>query len=374
MKAAFHFKIPRNKTIYGPEMIRNVFYELLQLRGHLVSSKVSIGDLLIWEAITDDNHGRLLNILLQLDKHFWRKFDVEKMHHLIKDEVFVICFESITRGTSEALASLLEKYEDYIGAFEINDADPYHWMWYGECIGPHYRIVNRVLYLLYSSEEQMPEDSLVDLTGLGFKKIETEFKDLRYSVFDANHNFEAARRLAEWKLQASDILGTVIDNIIARLIDAAPDLGDKLWAMMNTYRTSETTEQLAQVMATCRRLFEYVVDCIFPASDKVIDGHSLKQDKYKNRLYQFASDAAKSDTNIDLIVAATDLLFQQWEKLNKLANKGVHSDVFREETRRCVIRTILLLDDIVSLKNTPFPIKTTLDDSFDDMMNNLENN
>jgi hypothetical protein len=70
-------------------------------------------------------------------------------------------------------------------------------------------------------------------------------------------------------------------------------------------------------------------------------------------------------------VASTDLLFQQWEKLNKLANKGVHSDVFREETRRCVIRTILLMDDIVSLRRGPFPIKTTLDENFDDMTNNI---
>jgi hypothetical protein len=141
---------------------------------------------------------------------------------------------------------------------------------------------------------------------------------------------------------------------------------------LNTYHSSETTEQLAQVMATCRRTFEYVTDCIFPATSEVIDGHSLKQDKYKNRLYQFASDSAKSNTNIDLIVAATDLLFQQWDKLNKLANKGVHSDVFREETRRCVIRTILLLDDIVSLQFKPFEIKTMLDDSFDDMINKFK--
>jgi hypothetical protein len=218
----------------------------------------------------------------------------------------------------------------------------------------------------------MPDDSLVDLKGLGFQKIDTEFIEMRYSVFDANHTFETARRIAEWKNQASNMLGTVIDNIISSLIDAAPDLGNKLWAMLNTYHSSETTEQLAQVMATCRRTFEYVTDCIFPATDEMIDGHSLKQDKYKNRLYQFADDSAKSDTNINLIVASTDLLFQQWDKLNRLANKGVHSDVFREETRRCVIRTILLLDDIVSLRNKPFPVKTILDNNFDDLMNKFE--
>ncbi|MEO3407521.1 hypothetical protein AAFN85_26620 [Mucilaginibacter sp. CAU 1740] len=172
---------------------------------------------------------------------------------------------------------------------EINEADPYHWIWYGERIGPKFRILNRVLYQLYASEEQMPDTTLLDLSGLGFQKIENEFTEMRYSVFDANHNFETARRLAEWKDRAGIMLGTVIDNILSKLIDTAPNLGDKLWAMLNTYNSSETTEQLAQVMATCRRTFEYITDCIFPATNDIINGHSLKQDKYKNRLYQFAS-------------------------------------------------------------------------------------
>lgn len=372
MKVAYHFKVTPDNHIYGPKFIKYVFAKLLGLRGHLINSKVAIGDLLVWDALTAENHGIVLAVLLQLERQTWKRFTAENIRCLVENEVFIICFETMAQDTAEALHHSLEKYKDYIGAYEVNDADPSHWIWYGERIGAHYRIANKNLYLLYASEEQMPEDSLVDLNGLGFKKIETEFTEMRYSVFDANHNFETARRLAEWKNQASNMLGTVIDNIIASLIDTAPNLGDKLWAMLNTYHTSETTEQLAQVMATCRRTFEYVTDCIFPATDKIIDSHSLKQDKYKNRLYQFASDSAKSDTNIELMVASTDLLFQQWEKLNKLANKGVHSDVFREETRRCVIRTILLLDDLISLRSAPFPIRTTMDDSFDDMLNNID--
>ena len=203
MKAAFHFKVSPHKSLYGPDIIRQVFSELLRLRSHLINSKVSIGDLLVWDAITENNHGRIINLLLHLDQQPWKKFKAEKIHHLIDDIIFVVCFESIAKNTAEALDTSLEKHPDYIGAYEINDADPYHWIWYGERIGPRYRITNRVLYLLYASDEQMLEDSLVDLSGLGFEKINTEFTELRYSFFDANHNFESAKRLAEWKSQAS---------------------------------------------------------------------------------------------------------------------------------------------------------------------------
>jgi hypothetical protein len=57
-----------------------------------------------------------------------------------------------------------------------------------------------------------------------------------------------------------------------------------------------------------------------------------------------------SDTNIDLICASTALLGEQLEKLGNLVNKGVHAEVSRQEARRCLLRTIMALDDILSLK------------------------
>jgi len=64
-------------------------------------------------------------------------------------------------------------------------------------------------------------------------------------------------------------------------------------------------------------------------------------------------------------------LFQQWDKLLDLANKGIHDEVYKEETRRCIIRTVMLLDDIISLKNEPFQIQTKLNKEFDRMANAL---
>lgn len=72
----------------------------------------------------------------------------------------------------------------------------------------------------------------------------------------------------------------------------------------------------------------------------------------------FAEREKKSDTNIDLININTKSLSEQIKKLNELINKGVHSDLYRSECRRCLLRTVLLLDDIASLKSSPFTIKT----------------
>lgn len=154
----------------------------------------------------------------------------------------------------------------------------------------------------------------------------------------------------------------IADDTVSRLSDIAPDLGDRLWAALDTYESAETNEQLAQVMATCRRIFEYVVDRIFPPTDELSDsGHSLKADKYKNRLYEYARRSKCGDANTNLITASMELLDSQWDKLNKLANKGVHTEVYRNEARRCFIRTIMMLDDIISLKTGSFEIKPELD-------------
>ncbi len=80
---------------------------------------------------------------------------------------------------------------------------------------------------------------------------------------------------------------------------------------------------------------------------------SLKKKHYKNRLLAFCDASRKSATNIDVICAATALLTEQVDKLYQLANKGTHDTVFTTESKRCIIRTILLLDDIASLIVAP---------------------
>lgn len=114
-------------------------------------------------------------------------------------------------------------------------------------------------------------------------------------------------------------------------------------------------------MTSCRRVFEYVTDCLFPAINVIIDGHSLKKDKYKNRLLEFAKRELKSETNIDLIVTNTTSLFEEWHKLYELSNKGVHTEPHRQECRGCIIRTILLLDYLIAIKRTPFEVNIKTD-------------
>jgi hypothetical protein len=205
-----------------------------------------------------------------------------------------------------------------------------------------------------------------------FKKVNVEFSNFRYSILDDNHNFKNAKRAAEWKKSTDSLFATITDEIIAKLTDIAPELTDRLWTINNTFLNAQTGEQYALAMTSCRRLFEYITDCLFPATNEIIDGHSLKRDKYKNRLLEFAKREFKSETNIDLIVANTASLFDEWNKLYDLSNKGVHSEPHQQECRRCIIRTILLLDDLITIKQTPFEINVKSIRSIDELISRHE--
>jgi hypothetical protein len=48
------------------------------------------------------------------------------------------------------------------------------------------------------------------------------------------YNFEQARRVAEWKRKIGSYMAFIADNVINQLEDTAPEIGDKLWAVLKT--------------------------------------------------------------------------------------------------------------------------------------------
>jgi hypothetical protein len=371
MKVAYHFKCTEIQERYDSLFYRIVFSNLLTLNEPFISSKVLIGDLVSYEMIRKfDTPDDFLNYLFQTHGDNWKRILNGKIKYFIEQDVFIICFETIQKEIAEKLHTSLINEEHYLGCFEVDNAIELHWWLYGECIGLKFRILNKKISILVdtdSEEKEAAEHYKELLKGISFEKIDTEFSNYRYSLIDDNHNFENAKRTAEWKKSTESLFTTITDEIIAKLTDTAPELTDRLWTINHTFSSAQTGEQYALAMTSCRRLFEYIINCLFSATDEIIDGHSLKKDKYKNRLLEFTKRELKSEVNTDLIFTNTVSLFDEWSKLYELSNKGVHSEVHRQECRRCIIRTILLLDDLISIKQTPFEVKVKAEKFFNDL-------
>jgi len=376
MKVAYHFKCSEITGRYDSIFYNKTFLNLLNLNEPFISSKILVGDLLVQEMLRSHKKPNdFLNDLLQLDGDNWSRVIGHRKDFFLQQNVFIICFETLQKEVARKLHDTLVEEEHYLGCFEIDHSQELHWKLYSDFIGPKFRVLDREISILIdgggAEGKEIFEHYKELLKCIPFKKVNMEFSNYRHSLLDDNHNFENAKRTEEWRKDTESLFSTITDEIIAKLTDAAPELTDRLWTINHTFTTAQTGEQYALAMTSCRRLFEYIIDCLFPATNELVDGHSLKKDKYKNRLLEFAKNEQKSDANINLIFTNTVSLFDEWGKLYELSNKGVHSDVHRQECRRCIIRTILLLDDLISIKKTSFEVKVKAEKFFNDFMDEL---
>lgn len=379
MKIAFHFDADHKDLgcYYGLPVRRALFGAILKSRTIDLHTKVFQGDILLAMQTMDRektesvevhhfNKERFLSAiqtLLDPGSHIWMTFTQESVEKLLKGNVFVLLFESISFRDGREIDEALKTYPWYLGALQIDDTCPVHWVAYANAMVASYRIVGRKIHLFWDGlcDDSKDEGHIEELSGIGFSCVEFESLNGKFSVFDKYHDYQHARRVAELGAVLSDELGTMADQVITRFSDVAPELGNKLWSAIRTYDRAEVPEDYAQVAASCRRVIEYVADAIFPPTDPTPDGRPLGSTHYRNRLLAFADKERISNTSLDMICASTALLGEQLEKLGSLVNKGVHAEVTRHEARRCLFRTIMALDDILSLKQGPLEVRTSWD-------------
>jgi len=379
MKIAFHFDADHEAlgSYYGLPIRRALFSCILKSRTFDLHTKIFQGDVLLAMQTMDRektetgeihhfNKERFLSsiqTLLEPGSHIWMTFSETTIKKLLKGNVFVLLFESISFRDATEIDQALRAYPWYLGALQIDDTCHVHWVAYANAMVASYRIIGHDIHLFWDGicDDSKDEGHAKELAELGFASVNFEALNGKFTVFDKYHDYQQARRVAELGTALSDALGTMADQVISRFSDAAPELGNKLWSAIRTYEKAEVPEDYALVATSCRRVIEYVADSIFPPTDSAPDGKSLGPKNYRNRLLAFADQERMSDTNLDLICASTGLLAEQLEKLGNLTNKGVHTEVTRHEARRCLLRTIVALDDILSLKRGPLGVRTTWD-------------
>ena len=361
MKVAFHFDSDHEDlggTYYGSPARRFVFSTLLDQHHVHIATKVFVGDVLL------KGHGsrsRTDIVAAWLRSHQWNRLLTDRMPAPFQLNVFSVCIESIDQSTAELLHdALVRKTLAYVGAVEVDDSTLLHRQLYRLC--PMFRINGRSARVFWdgTTEDQKDPGDLEEVRNLGFAPVSWESLGGRYSIFDAHHTSGHHKRIAEFKRDGGRLLAFVADSVVTNLGDAIPDLGDQLWSALRSFEQAETKEQLSQVAATCRRIIEHVADRLFPPKEGVADGRpKLRQKNYRNRLLAFAEQAARSSTEGAFVCTSLTALEEQITKLIDVTNKGIHAEICRAETRRCLLRTILLLDDLVALKGS-FQIDWTL--------------
>lgn len=237
--------------------------------------------------------------------------------------------------------------------------------------------LNSKLHLSFEEIEIKANQSSGGYVGIGF--IEDKYNDLvrqkkgndgTYYKSDLNNHINYVRNkayelatslynkiaLTEAPKTSFDILKEAVDD---KLLDLNPELAEKLMIAFKRV-SSNNTEEWSQALATCRRFIEELADTIYPPSEQKINGRSLGELQYINRIWAFMDEAIESSTNKELAKSHVNLIGDYLQRIQKQTNKGVHASLTRVEAVKAVFHTYLIVADILDYLDIEKSVKENL--------------
>jgi len=152
---------------------------------------------------------------------------------------------------------------------------------------------------------------------------------------------------------ANDIMERYRQRVDEHLAEVASDVLEQFTA---AYRRMNEggVESRSHALTSCRRILKAIADAVYPArSDPVTDRsgqpRDVSDDKYINRLWLFIDDHAAGSTVANSMHATLSEVGARIDRLNELANKGVHSEVTADEVEWCVVQTYILTGEVLRL-------------------------
>lgn len=157
----------------------------------------------------------------------------------------------------------------------------------------------------------------------------------------------------QWmELRFEGIIETIFTDtkklVDSKLVEICPDATVKFTSAYERLRETNP-ESWAQAVTTCRRILKDFADAIYPSTHNTINGRKLGDEQYINRLWAFASEKIESKSNKELTKSEVDYLGQRIDTLYDLTCRGTHAEISKDEAERVIIRTYLLIGDLIKL-------------------------
>ena len=152
---------------------------------------------------------------------------------------------------------------------------------------------------------------------------------------------------------AHDAFSRIRERVDGRLATTAPDALSEFRAAYERAASGDPAA-LSQALLSCRRVLKSLADAIYPATGETVTGgdglrHEMTEDKYINRLVQWASERIPSGASRRLTTASVEELGRRLDGVQELASKGVHDEVTQAEADQCIAQTYLLAADFLTL-------------------------
>ena len=357
MKVAFHFDADLEgfRGYYGTPIKEMCFRILLAQDPSRLHFRIFCGDLLISDYIQDaEKRDELMRGLLRPPCPLWQSLHPDFSELMLTHRIYVLVFEGIGNKICDVLHTALEDNKAYLGALQVHEANPIHWVLYGDYLVPSYRLLGKELRLFYSmGEKDTRDESMAEhWRKLQFSSVTFEDLGVRHTIFDTYDSYEHACRVADLSKTLADHLNGVADQVLLRLSDIAPQLPDMLYSAFQRLEYLETSEDLAYASLSCRRILENLADVVYPPRKELVGGRRVAGKEYRNRLWAYISDRL-SGREKELLLSELNDIGRRVDKLYDLSNKGIHDKVSLSEARRLLLGVVILLYDILTLAPPP---------------------
>ncbi len=260
MKIAFHFDADHERfdRYDGIPVTKEIFRQLLLEDTANLHLKVFIGDIIAMDYLRDKkNRDEIWRGFFMPPRPVWQSLRPDFMDYLYNKKVFVAAFEGMGAKLRDKLHEVMLNDDTYLGAQQIHEANPVHWVLYGASLIPLYRITGRNLRLLYSigSENEWNEAVAVNFRDeLPFSSITFEELSVSHTILDTYSSYEHASRVVNLSTMLYDHLNLVADQMMLRLTDLAPDLYDNMHTALMGFEDVESPGGLSAAARASRSL------------------------------------------------------------------------------------------------------------------------
>jgi hypothetical protein len=277
---------------------------------------------------------------------------------LLKEQIYVFQFDSISRRLALAIDEKLKLLDEYLCFTQILSQNTIHQAIFNFLI-PRYKLDKSKINVLFSSSQDDDEcaaDEIIDWvrekhSWLAVNLAKQDMGD-RFSIWDvtANEMDELyVARIAdfledEWRIHAERTLHV--------LQEIAPDALVELKLAIDKLSLSKlSSADCAQIGVSLRRCLEKVTDVISPSQS------NNDREEYKKRLLKYIEKLIQTKDYNEYLQSDTTELWTRIDKLWIICNKAVHEDWSPQVFSLVTIRVILLLRELLlPLKNVKPPV------------------
>ncbi|MHB8158187.1 MAG: hypothetical protein ACYDEQ_12460, partial [Desulfocucumaceae bacterium] len=357
MKIAFHFDADHERfdRYYGLPVVKEIFSLLLGKDTSSLHLKIFLGAICSLDYLRDKkNREELLRGLFTPPRPVWQSLRPDFIDYLHNRKIFVLAIEGISTRLKDYLHEALLNDETYLGAQQIHEANPVHWVLYSASLIPSYRLVGTNLRLFYSTGQGDEKDVGLaeDLKSfLPFSSVTFEEMEVHHTILDSYSSYEHASRIANLSSKLYDHLNLVADQLMLRLTGLDPGLYENMYSALTEFQDIETTEDLPRAALACRKMLESLADRLSPARIPKEESKSTRPD-YAEKLRKYIAD---TDINKEVLLAQLQDIAGRSYKILDDAYRGNSQGDPGLAAGRMLIGLLIFINDIVSIA-APSPV------------------